>query len=192
MYEGISGVQENCLFTALTFATSIQTYDTSFYTCSSLHFRLQKKCSECFFLPAPLQRIEHPQTVKFHRESVLSTPATRLLDFRQRIMESCWNAISASQTSEGLRPLPNTGNKGISVIRHLHTRHQGVMSRKETGRKPSCFQGRTADETLAGSQLRVRYPVDAGPFLVVRRAYMSDKYRLKLTVVITYAICCVL
>lgn len=91
---------------------------------------MDNKSAVPFFF-CPLQRIKHPQTVKFHWEIVLSTSATCLLDFRQRIMESCWNAISASQTSEGLLALPNMGNKGISMIRHLHTRHQGVMSHVE-------------------------------------------------------------
>lgn len=42
-----------------------------------------------------------PKTVNFHWEPVLSTAASRLVDFRQRIMVSCWNAISASQAGEG-------------------------------------------------------------------------------------------
>ena len=31
------------------------------------------------------------------------------------------------KTGEGLLPWPNKGNKGISQIRHLHTRHQGEV-----------------------------------------------------------------
>lgn len=72
------------------------------------------KTSVNVHFPPCTQQRQHPQNVKFHWEHVLSTPATRLLDFRQRIMESCWNAIFASQTSEGLLLLPNMGNKGIS------------------------------------------------------------------------------
>lgn len=64
------------------------------------------------FLPIHTwQRIYHPQTVKFHWEHVLSTPATRLLDFRQRITESRWNAISASQTSEGASTVAKHGEQ---------------------------------------------------------------------------------
>lgn len=71
---------------------------------------------------------QHPQTVKFRPARVLSTPATCLLDFRQRIMESCWNAIFASQSTEGASTvakhgeqrnqlrldtcIPNTGERG--------------------------------------------------------------------------------
>ena len=31
------------------------------------------------------------------------------------------------KTGEGLLPWPNKGDKGISQIRHLHTRHQGEV-----------------------------------------------------------------
>lgn len=91
-------------------------YETNFCTCTLLSLDNVQSVVYCAFPPTHAQTTKNltSQTVKFHWERVLSTPATRLLDFRQRIMESCWNAISVSQTSEGLLPLPNMVNKGIS------------------------------------------------------------------------------
>lgn len=182
----------------------------TFLGAPQVHYALDsKKCSHCAFPPCTQQR-QHPQTVKFHWERALSTPATRLLDFRQRIMESCWNAISASQTREGASTvakhgeqkdqlrldtcIPNT--RGWCPIRKQMKPSRLVQEQRKGQRSQKLGP---VDSLLANQELldlwSTRLPAVGFQHYTVcwaPWAYIRDKYRLNLTAMITFTICSVL
>lgn len=68
------------------------------------------------------------------------------------LRRACWNAISASQTSErSFARCQTWGTKGSAEIRHLHTKHKGVMSHKE----------QTRPDSLVREQRKTRRPADS-------------------------------
>lgn len=97
------------------------------------------------------------------------------------------------------------GTKGSAQIRHLHTRHQGVMSHKE------MYEAKLFDAGLLKETSHKRWPADwlveqffrslinttfhcfcYNTVCKAAWAYIWDKYRVDLTGVISFTICCVL
>lgn len=123
------------------------------------------------------------------------------------LRRACWNAISASQTRErSFASCQTRGTKGSAEIRHLHTKHKGVMSHKGTD-EAWFFGAGTEKDAAASWQLiepgqefsdlwSTRQPA-VGFFSITlfaehRQAHIRDKYRLNLTATITFTICSVL
>lgn len=125
-------------------------------------------------------------------------------------MESCWNAISASQTSEGFLPLPNMGNKRDQprLDTCIPDTRGWCPVRKQ--KRPSCLlqEGwsgwhsqklRPVDSSLSGRNFSDLWSMQLAAAVFCHNtvcgvlwAYIRDKYRLNLTGLIKFTICCVL
>lgn len=114
----------------------------------ALCFAQRKLC----ITPPCTQQRQHPSTVKFHRERAFinsSHSSTGLPT--EDLARACWNAISASQTGErSFARCQTRGTKGSAQIRHLHTKHKGVVSHK--GTDEARFFGAGTEREAGGGQ----------------------------------------